>query len=69
MPKRKPHKKPAVGSSFKKKFNGSEYTLFVEQIGDRLCFRVRGRMYPTPTAAAKSITGYEVNGWEFWNMD
>jgi len=25
--------------------------------------------YPTPSAAAKSVTGTDVNGWEFWGID
>jgi hypothetical protein len=69
VPKRKLHKKPAVGSTFKKRFHGKEYTLFVEREGGRLCFRVGGRTYGTPTGAAKSITRYEVNGWAFWKID
>src|SRR5437870_10749930 len=30
--------------------------------------RVRGYIYPTPTAAARSVTGKPVDGWLFWRV-
>jgi Protein of unknown function (DUF2924) len=30
---------------------------------------VKGRDYQSPSAAAAAITGYPVNGWNFWTVD
>lgn len=30
--------------------------------------KVRDRVFATPTAAARSITGKPVNGWTFWKL-
>ena len=32
-------------------------------------YEVNGRVFQTPSGAAKSITRTEVNGWGFWRID
>jgi hypothetical protein len=69
MPKRKQRKLPKPGSTFEKHYRSRVYQLRVIQKEGGIGFEINGRMFPTPTAAAKSITKHEVNGWKFWNMD
>ena len=37
--------------------------------GDGIAYKVRGKTYRTPTAAARSVTKTAVNGWLFWRID
>jgi hypothetical protein len=30
--------------------------------------RLRGQVFPTPSAAAQEVTGNSVNGWLFWHL-
>jgi hypothetical protein len=69
MPERKPRKLPKPGSTFKKEFKGKAYNLSVVEQGGRLIYRLQGESFDSPSAAAKSLTNHEVNGWVFWRMD
>lgn len=64
--KRKP---PKVGTSFERSFAEKHYTLKVVSTSDGIAYELNGRIYKTPTTAAKTITKYEVNGWLFWHME
>ena len=66
---RKNHKLPRVGSSFERKYKGKVFRMELMRIKDKLVYRVAETDYYSPSAAAKSITGTEVNGWKFWNME
>lgn len=59
---------PLAGSKFEKKYKGKPYTLEVVKSEVGVSFKLKGAIYLTPTAAAKSITKTEVNGWHFWRI-
>lgn len=69
MPKPKKRKAPNIGSIFEKIYKGKTYKLKVIYSPNGLAFELDGDIFKTPTAAAKSITKREVNGWEFWLMN
>jgi len=50
------------GTEFRKTYKGRTYTARVEASAIVL----DGKKYPSPSAAAVSITGSPVNGWRFW---
>jgi hypothetical protein len=59
---------PKAGVTIDRTFAGKQYRLKVADSPDGLVYELNGRIYKTPTAAAKSITKFEVNGWRFWHM-
>ena len=70
MPKRKQHKLPKPGTMFERKWRDRLYRMkVIAQKDARVAFEVDGRAFTTPSAAAKSITKQEVNGWRFWHID
>ncbi len=69
MPTAKKRSNPKVGTEFVKKFKGKTYTLEVVHSGDGIGFQLNRKIFSSPSAAGTSITGYEVNGWKFWNID
>ena len=69
MPERKPRKLPKPGSTFKRDYHGETYSLSVVEQKGRVLYRLQGETFNSPTAAAKSLTKYAVNGWAFWKMD
>ena len=68
-PVHKNRKQSVVGAKYKGMYRGKEYSMEVVGIKGRIAYRVSGTDYSSPSAAAKSITGAEVNGWRFWRMD
>lgn len=50
------------GTDFRASYKGKTYTARVEGGG----LLLEGTRYPSPSAAAVSITGGAVNGWRFW---
>jgi hypothetical protein len=60
---------PKPGATFKKEYKGTTYVLSVMEQKGRLIYRLRGESFNSPSAAAKSLTNYEINGWVFWSMD
>ena len=60
---------PELGSVFEKKYHGKIYKLKVVNSITGIAYEIDGLLFKTPTAAAKSITKNEVNGWEFWKID
>ena len=60
---------PKPGASFKKVYKGTTYALSVAEHKGRLIYRLRGESFISPSAAAKSLTHHEINGWVFWSMD
>ena len=52
----------AAGTEFRGKYRGRVLTARVESGG----LALNGKRYYSPSAAAVAITGYAVNGWNFW---
>jgi hypothetical protein len=69
MPRRKHRVPPKKGSTYEKHFKGKRFVMVVVEENGRVLYEVEKSRFPTPTAAAKSITHHEVNGWDFWRMD
>ena len=69
MPIPKERELPKVNSEYKKTLNGKTYTLRVVKAGSGVAYELNGKIFNTPTAAAKSLTKNEINGWKFWKMD
>ena len=69
MPMHKARKVPRIGSKFTKHFKGKEFHMTVVKTHSGIGFKVSNNVYNSPSAAAKSITKKEVNGWVFWKID
>ena len=59
---------PKAGLICNRIFAGKQYILKVVNWSNGLGYELNGQIYDTPTAAAKSITKFEVNGWRFWHL-
>lgn len=59
---------PRINTEFERDYEGIKYKLKVVATSEGLRYELNGHLYKTPTAAAKTITKYEVNGWRFWHM-
>lgn len=68
MPKRKIRPCPILGSEFIKEFKGKSHKLKVVKDGGKVAYQLGASIFPSPSAAAKSITKREVNGWKFWGL-
>jgi len=68
MPKHKEVNLPQPGSRFAKTYKGKTYTMEVVKEAGRVQYKVGSKIYSSPSAAAKSITKTEVNGWVFWRL-
>jgi len=68
MPPRIERKVPKAGEVFEGTFAKKKYRLKVIQLSDGIAYELDRCIFKTPTAAAKSITKFEVNGWRFWHM-
>ena len=62
------HIKPKIGRRFSKKFRGRLYRMTAVKSNNEIGYKVGRKIYKSPSAAARSITKYEVNGWVFWNI-
>ena len=60
---------PPVGTRHKKRYKRKEYQMVVVRTKDGVGYSVSGKVYESVSAAAKSITNNEVNGWRFWHID
>ena len=69
MPARKDRTNPRAGREFVKTFKGKIYKLKVIKVDGRIAYELGNIVFSSPSAAAKSITNTEVNGWDFWKMD
>jgi hypothetical protein len=59
---------PSVGMVFEKTFKWKTYKMQVVEHNGSIGYRVLGKVYRSPTGAAKAITKTEVNGWNFWDI-
>ena len=69
MAKKKERKPPRIGSRFNKEYKGKNYKMTVTKIKNGIGYKVGDVVYRSPSAAAKSITKSEINGWLFWKID
>ena len=69
MPRAKLRTLPKPGSSFKKRYKGDTHILSVVEQKGCIRYRLNGQIFNNPSAAARSLTHYEVNGWLFWSID
>ena len=69
MPKHKERKVPRVGTKFTRHFKGKTFTMTVVKTPSGIGYKVSKNTYRSLSAAAKSITKTEVNGWVFWKVD
>ena len=58
-----------IGTTFDRKWRNRLYRMRVVAQNGKAAFEVENRVFATPSAAAKSITKQEVNGWRFWRID
>lgn len=68
MPAKAKHTVPPVGTRFKRRYKGKVYTLIVIEQDGQTLYMVGGKAFRAPSAAAKSITRTEINGWIFWGI-
>ncbi len=69
MAKRKNRPTPRSGTKLRKVYKGREYVLSVVRTESGAGYEVGGKVYASPTGAAKAITKREINGWVFWSLD
>jgi hypothetical protein len=69
MPARRKRTPPQAGSSYTRKYKGRSYTLRVMETDGVVAYKLGGQVFSSPSSAAKSITGGEINGWAFWHID
>ena len=69
MARKRKRNSPTFGSKYTKRYKGKTYQMVVSRIDGGIGYSVLGRTYKSPSAAAKSITKMEVNGWRFWKID
>lgn len=69
MPRRKKRPSPAIGTIRKREHKGEIYVMEVVELAGEIRYKVNDVAYRSPSGAAKSITGNEVNGWQFWRLD
>lgn len=70
MPRPLPHTVPPVGAQFNKEYKGALYRLAVIRLPEGgTGYRVNGSTFTSPSTAAKSITGWHVNGWKWWGIE
>ena len=62
---------PPIGTALNGKSKGTSYKAKIvkdqSQTSGR-AIKYDGKLYPSMTAAAKSITKQSVNGWRFWRF-
>jgi hypothetical protein len=55
--------------TFERTFKGTTYRLSVMQLQRAVGYKLADTIYHSPSAAAKAVTGNDVNGWWFWRID
>jgi hypothetical protein len=69
MPAAKKRKALPVGARGHAIHKGRAYQIEVVQTNGGLAYKVGRSVFSSPSGAAKSITGRETNGWQFWHLD
>ena len=58
-----------AGQSLVAKYKGEQYTCEVVEHDERLYFVLpKGRVFRSPSAAGKAVTGTATNGYRFWSI-
>jgi hypothetical protein len=60
---------PKVGSQYKVSYLGIMRTLHVIERDGKICYKMAGKIYSSPSGAAKALLKGSVNGWKYWKMD
>jgi hypothetical protein len=71
MAKQKPNYHIANGMVFMKHFYGREWRLEVVEVNGKLAFALEGKIFSSPTAAARHVYRDElvsISGPAFWNI-
>ena len=67
MPTPKKRSLPAVGSVYTREYKGRKVSLtVVSSEGGGVAYKMGRDVFRSPSAAAKSLVGAEVNGWVWW---
>ena len=69
MPKKKNRIPPEPGCVFQREYKAKTYEMLVVLETGQISYKVGAVVYRSPSAAAKSVTNTEVNGWSFWEID
>jgi len=69
MPVKKEHRLPKVGKTFTRNFKGTANTLEIVRDAGKIAYKTNDNIFSSPSAAAKSITHTEINGWVFWGLE
>jgi hypothetical protein len=65
----KTRRTPKPGTKFVRKYKRQTYNLKVVKANGGVGYDLNGKLYSSPSGAAKSLTRNETNGWKFWNID
>ena len=58
-----------AGQTLVAKYKKQQYTCEVVEHDERLCFVLpKGRVFKSPSAAGKAVTGTATNGYRFWSI-
>jgi hypothetical protein len=68
MPTAKQRPNPKAGSAYVREYKHKTHKLKIVKANNCIGFELNGTVYSSPSAAAKSLTGGEVNGWRFWKI-
>ena len=64
-----PHGAIKAGLTLVGKYKGEEHTCEVVEHDERLHFVLpKGRVFKSPSAAGKAVTGTATNGYRFWSI-
>ena len=58
-----------AGLTLVTKYKGKQYSCEVVNSGERLHYvRLDGRVFTSPSAAGRAVTGTATNGYRFWSV-
>jgi hypothetical protein len=62
-------KPPEVGRKFTHKFKDKVFTMTVVRTDKGIGYEVKGRVFGSPSTAAKHVSGHEENGYDYWHTE
>ena len=63
---------PQIGNTISRQYKGLTFQARIVEVNKaygKVALEMEGVIYDSPSAAAKKITGSDVNGWVFWKLD